>query len=91
MGTTVAQLQWNGTQAHLQQGQDVQRYASMAQLTEQITGSALPVPVLFDWLQGKAHDAQGWQVDLSGIAEGALSAQRLAPLPIVSLRIKLEP
>ena len=91
MGTTVAELQWNGAEASLRQGQDTRRYASIAELTEQITGSALPLPALFDWLQGREHAAPGWQVDLSGIGEGTLNAQRIAPLPRVSLRIKLEP
>ena len=91
MGTTVAQLQWNGTEAFLRQGQEAQRFASMAELTEQVTGSALPVPALFDWLQGQASPVVGWQVDVSGIQQGKLSAQRTQPLPVVLLRIQLEP
>lgn len=91
MGTTLAQLQWSGSEAYLQQGQGAQRYASVSELTEQVTGSVLPVAALFDWLQGREHPTAGWQVDLSGMSQGLLNAQRTQPLPTVSLRIKLEP
>ena len=91
LGTTLAQLQWQGKQVHLHRGQEPERFASMDALTEQLTGSTLPVAALFDWLQGKTHDAPGWQVDLSALNQGTLVAQRTQPLPAVTLRLKLDP
>jgi outer membrane lipoprotein LolB len=90
LGTTLASLQWRDDQVHLHRGQEPERFASMAELTQQLTGSALPVAALFDWLQGQAHDVPGWQADLSSVAQGSLTARRSQPLPAVTLRIKIE-
>jgi outer membrane lipoprotein LolB len=62
----------------------------MEDFTEQLTGSALPVSALFDWLKGKPHEAIGWQADLSTLQDGALIARRTTPLPAVTLRLKLD-
>jgi outer membrane lipoprotein LolB len=90
LGTTLARLQWRDGQVHLHRGQETERFASMDELTQQLTGSALPVAALFDWLQGQAHEVPGWQADLSAVAQGSLTAWRSQPLPTVTLRIKLD-
>ena len=90
LGTTLAQLQWTDSSAHLHRGQAPERYASMDELTEQVTGSSLPVTALFDWLQGRPTAVPGWQADLSELAQGRLSAQRQFPPPAVTLRVKLD-
>jgi outer membrane lipoprotein LolB len=91
MGTTLARLQWRDGQVHLHRGQEPERFASMEELTAQLTGSALPVTALFDWLQGQPHEVPGWQADLSSLAQGTLTARRQQPLPTVTLRIKIDP
>ena len=91
LGTTLARLQWRDGQVHLHRGQEPERFASMEELTEQLTGSALPVTALFDWLQGQAHEVPGWQADLSSVAQGTLTARRQQPTPAVTLRIKIDP
>ena len=90
LGTTIAVLDWTATAAHLHQGTQQQRFDSLEVLTEQATGAALPVAALFDWLQGTPSPAPGWQVDLSTLAQGSLSARRYQPVPEVTLRIKLD-
>jgi len=90
LGTTLAVLDWTATAAHLHQGNEQQRFDSLEALTEQATGAALPVAVLFDWLQGTPSPAPGWEVDLSALAQGSLSARRYQPTPEVTLRIKLD-
>ncbi|MBU3749521.1 MAG: outer membrane lipoprotein LolB, partial [Mycobacterium sp.] len=79
LGTTLAVLDWTASAAHLQQGHQQQRFDSLAALTEQATGAALPVSALFDWLQDSPTEVPGWQVDLSGLAQGTLSARRHHP------------
>jgi outer membrane lipoprotein LolB len=90
LGTTLAALHWSPNAVHLQQGGQLQRFDSMDELTEQVTGAALPVNALFDWLHGIPSATQGWQADLSQLPQGLLIAQRVSPTPTVQLRIKLD-
>lgn len=90
LGTTVAQLQWQPGSAHLHRGAAPEVFASVADLTEQLTGSALPLDALFQWLQGRAWPSPGWVVDLSAWPQGELKARREQPLPAVSLRLRLD-
>ena len=90
LGTTLAQLQWQPGSAHLHRGSAPEVFASVEALTEQLTGSALPLNALFNWLQGRATPSPGWVVDLSALPQGALTARREQPLPAVSLRVRLD-
>lgn len=90
LGTTLATLQWNPATTQWLQGSQQRRYDSMAHLTEETTGAALPMDAMFDWLQGKATASPGWQADLSALNQGTLIARRLSPEPLVVLRIKLD-
>jgi outer membrane lipoprotein LolB len=90
LGTTLATLQWNPSSTQWVQGSQQRRYDSMAHLTEETTGAALPIDAVFDWLEGNATVSPGWQTDLSAIAEGTLVARRVSPEPRVVLRIKLD-
>ena len=90
LGTTLATLQWNPATTQWLQGSQQRRYDSMAHLTEETTGAALPMDAMFDWLQGKATPSPGWQADLSALNQGTLIARRLSPEPLVVLRIKLD-
>ena len=90
LGTTLATLQWNLATTQWVQGGQPRRYDSMAHLTEETTGAALPMDAMFDWLQGKATASPGWQADLSALNQGTLIARRLSPEPLVVLRIKLD-
>lgn len=91
LGTSLASLVWLPGQATLKiPGQPEQQFESTAALTAALLGAELPIAALFDWLQGRAHELPGWQVDLSALADKRLSAQRLAPEPRAQLRLALE-
>lgn len=90
VGTRIAQVRWNTREAVLEQGSQRQSYASLDELITRLTGTAIPVPALFDWLQGKATAVDGWSVDLSRQPEGRLSAVRQWPEPVADLRIVIE-
>lgn len=90
IGTTLAKLSWTPTTARLEQaGQSVQSN-SLSSLSERLTGTALPVTALFEWLAGRPASEPGWQADLSGHAQGRLLAQRSQPAPAAALRIVLD-
>jgi outer membrane lipoprotein LolB len=89
LGGTAAWLQWTPDRARLRApGQPERQAASLNDLLVQATGAPLPVAALFDWLAGVPSVADGWQVDLSGRAEGRLRARRLTA-PAADLRIVL--
>ncbi len=89
LGGTAAWLQWAPDRARLRApGQPERQAPSLDDLLVQATGTPLPVAALFDWLAGIPRVADGWQVDLSGRAEGRLRARRLTA-PAADLRILL--
>ena len=90
LGTTLATLQWNPSTTQWLQGGQQRRFDSMAHLTEETTGAALPMDAMFDWLEGRATPSPGWQADLSALNQGSLVAKRVSPEPFVILRIKLD-
>ena len=90
LGNQVARLQWSPTAVTLDDGRSQRQYSSLADLTEHLTGAALPVPALFQWLQGQDSLAAGWSVDLSDFGNGKLRAQRHEPLPSAILRMTLD-
>ena len=90
LGTAVASARWNPAEAVLKSGQDARLFRSMDELLAQATGTALPLPALFDWLAGINTPVEGWLADLSGMAEGRLLARRQAPAPVIELRIALD-
>jgi outer membrane lipoprotein LolB len=91
LGQTMAVARWSPAGATLQQGERSLPYASMDELTEQLTGAALPLPALFGWLRGEPAEVPGWSADLSGHADGRILAQRQSPPPRAELRIRLQP
>jgi len=90
LGSTLARLRWDSQQAVLERGQQRWQQANVEQLSQQLTGTALPMGLLFDWLQAKATSAEGWLPDLSGLGEGRILARRESPAPAVNLRIVLD-
>ena len=89
-GTTLATMQWTPQEAWLHQGNQQQRFASIAVLTERLTGAQLPIAELFDWLNGEPTAVDGWQTDVSQLGRGWLIATRTSPVPSVLLKIKLD-
>lgn len=90
LGSSIALLQWQPGQATLRRTDQTQSAASLAELVQQLTGSALPVAALFGWLHGQAVAASGWRADLSGLEQGRLTAERDTPPPRTTLRLVLD-
>lgn len=87
LGNTLGALQWTPGEAILRDGNQQRRYASLAELTQAVTGAALPVGALFDWLDGRPAEVPGWRAELSQVPQGRLQATRDAPLPTAQLRL----
>lgn len=87
LGQTLATVRWSPAGAELQRGSDLQRRGSLDELTRELTGAALPVAALFDWLVGRSSEASGWRADLSGQSQGRLVARRDQPAPAAELRL----
>ncbi|PUA99137.1 outer membrane lipoprotein LolB [Acidovorax sp. 107] len=90
-GNRIAQLDWKDGHAQLLSGQDTRTSDSLDGLLQDVTGTRIPVTALFSWLKGIQASATGWQADLTGIADGRLTARRSDPEPIATLRIALTP
>jgi outer membrane lipoprotein LolB len=90
IGSTLAQLRWTPQTAELNQGGRKWSSRSLDELSTQLTGTALPVAALFDWLAGQATTPVGWQVDLSQLAQGRIQAERQSPTPAVQFKVVLE-
>ncbi len=93
LGNTVAKLTWTPQTALLVANNTTTTYPSTEALITTVTGTALPLPALFDWLAGSKTPIDGWETDLSNIKNPdnpRLIAKRISPLPTVELRIALE-
>ncbi len=91
LGNQLAQLDWAPGLARLDQGGKIYQQTSLDALLIQLTGSALPVLALIDWLQAKPVQVMGWVADLSQLANGRLHIQSEGQQPAVQLRLVLEP
>ncbi len=87
LGSTVAQLQWNAGRASLRINGETKESSSLDTLVQEMVGTALPIFSLFDWLDGKASAAQGWQIDFSALDKGRLIGRRDTPMPAVEFRV----
>ncbi len=88
LGTTLARIQWSAASSSLQTVGEPQIFDSLGTLVRHLTGTDLPITTLFSWLKGEQAVAQGWEADLSALANGRLRAQRM--LPHADLRVILE-
>ena len=78
-------------EASIETAQERRSAATLSALLREVTGEALPIDALFDWLSGVPTLAGGWQADLQQLDEGRLSATRTQPPPAAMLRILLNP
>jgi len=96
LGSTLAKLQWAPGQASLEQGGQLWQDASLDTLLVRLTGTALPMAALIDWLQARPTKVEGWRADLSQIGNGKLwiqstSESTTTAQPQVTLRLIVEP
>ncbi len=87
LGNTLGKLKWSSDGATLQTGQQQQTSHSLDALLTQVTGEAIPIKAIFDWLRGIETNAAGWVADLSALSQGRITAQRSDPKPKAILRI----
>ena len=90
LGGTLAVLAWVPGVATLNSNGQTRQFDSVDTLVGHVTGSAIPVAALFDWLRGIDTRVAGWRADLSQLAQGRVAAKRLEPLPQADLRVVLE-
>ncbi len=90
LGGTAAVLQWEQGGATLRSNGETRQFRSIDVLVSQMTGAAIPVAALFDWLRGIETRVEGWQADLSQLAQGRVMARRHEPTPRADLRLVLE-
>jgi outer membrane lipoprotein LolB len=90
LGGTLALLAWEPGAATLRTGNNTRQFPSVDALVAHVTGAAIPVAALFDWLRGLDTHVAGWTADLSQLAQGRLAAKRVEPRPEADLRLVLE-
>lgn len=90
LGTTLARMHWDASGATLWARGETQQFDSLKQLATSVVGTDLPITAVFAWLQGQNAVVDGWQADLSALAEGRMSAHRSTPQPTAQLKIILE-
>ena len=91
LGTSLAKLQWSPRQASLEQGSQRWQDSSLDSLLVRLTGAALPMDALIDWLQARPTPVAGWSADLSQLGSGKLWVQSTSTaMPQVTLRLILE-
>ncbi|HPH13519.1 MAG TPA: lipoprotein insertase outer membrane protein LolB [Burkholderiaceae bacterium] len=91
IGTTLAILTWSPQSARLRSNGEVRSFDSLDALALQATGATtIPIASLFDWLAGVATPTDGWQADVTQLANGRITARRTAPLPTAELKLVLD-
>ncbi|KAF1049511.1 outer membrane lipoprotein LolB [Xylophilus sp.] len=90
LGSTVARLEWAPDAATLHTDDGARSFESLDALVRHVTGTPLPVPALFRWLDGQQAVVPGWRADLSQAGTGRLTAYREDPLPPAVLRVVLD-
>ena len=93
LGNTIALLTWTPQSAELKANNETKSYPSTSDLIENVTGTAIPLSALFDWLAGINTVAEGWEIDLSHMKNDEsrrLLAKRTSPLPSAELRLALD-
>jgi outer membrane lipoprotein LolB len=104
LGSMLAQARWRPGEVVLVTPQGTRQFADLGGLTREVLGESVPIEAWFDWLHGRPWTGAssiaatatsfaqlGWTVDLGRFDEGAVSAQRSEPLPVVTVRIRLDP
>lgn len=90
LGGVLGLLAWAPGAATLRANGQSRQFESVDAAVAHVTGSAIPVAALFDWLRGINTAVPGWRADLSQLGQGRLAAKRLEPLPEADLRVVLE-
>jgi outer membrane lipoprotein LolB len=90
LGSAIASLNWTPQAAFLRSNGDTRQFESLDALAAEVTGTAIPIAALFQWLNGQDAVTAGWQADLSQLTQGRITARRTQPAPAAELRLILE-
>jgi outer membrane lipoprotein LolB len=90
LGGVLGVVAWEPGLATLRANGQIRQFESVDTVVAHVTGSAIPVAALFDWLRGVDTPIPGWKADLSQLGQGRLAAKRLQPPPEADLRVVLE-
>ncbi len=90
LGSTIARMQWAPGLAQLNWNGQQRNFDSVGALTQEVTGTELPITSLFSWLAGQDSQADGWSADLVHLGDGKLVAERTHPGPAVTMRLVLD-
>lgn len=107
LGSQIGRADWSprlGVLLH--DGDGTRRYERLDDMAVDLTGQALPIAALFDWLRGRPWPGAprgelaesghtgfrqlDWDVQLDRLAEGWLVAVRDTPPPRVTVRARLD-
>ena len=92
LGNTLAVASWTPNSAVLTEGNKQKHFASMEDLTQQLTGAALPLPTLMAWLKTDGPSLEGWQIKSETLPRSRrIFAERTTPLPKLQLTLLLNP
>jgi outer membrane lipoprotein LolB len=92
LGNTLAVASWTPNSAVLTEGNKQKQFASMEDLTQQLTGAALPLPTLMAWLKTDGPSLEGWQIKSETLPRSRrIFAERTTPLPKLQLTLLLNP
>lgn len=89
-GSSIAVLQWEPGRAVLIEGERRRVVRSIDWLIERVTGAALPVALIFDWLVGRPVRSDDWEVAPRDKPNAPLRATRLQPLPRIELTLAIK-
>lgn len=89
LGGTLGVLAWEPGRAILRANGGTREFASLDEVAIEVTGAAIPITALFDWLEGRPTAVAGWTVDVTQLPQGRLRARRTDPAPAADLRIAL--
>jgi outer membrane lipoprotein LolB len=113
LGTTVARARWSDPQGaqgvpsriELEADGSTTHYATLEDMMQRAIGDQLPLPAMFDWLNGKpwpfapvsastatpphSFEQLGWRVDLSQFADNRLIDAE-RPLPAPALHVRVK-
>ncbi len=92
-GNIVALVQWDAQGAQLLQQGQAQRFADLPSLLTTLTGVAVPIAGVMEWLQGKGYAGlagAGWVLEGNPDQTRRLKAERRNPLPTVRLVLILD-
>jgi outer membrane lipoprotein LolB len=106
LGTQVGRAVWQPGSVVWQSADGDRRFETLDALSQELLGDVLPLGALLDWMAGRPWSGEssrpltdttasgfrqlGWDVQTGRVREGLIVAQRRLPVPMVTVRIKLD-